>query len=141
MARGRRRFSRNPMGSIQHLLPMIAAGTAGALVTKMTPRLIGVTNTMAVFGTQAAVVFGGGWLVDKWMGKSASDGWIVGSASALLSNLLGGVLGGVFAGLGLEYEAFPGEVGAFPGNQMGMLADMGNAYGAMDEEFEPTVVY
>lgn len=139
MARGRRRFSRNPISSIGHLMPMIAAGTAGALATKMLPRVIGVTNTWAVYGTQAVVVVGGGYLADKFMGKSVSDGWIIGGATMVLSGLLGGVLGGVFAGLGLEYEAFPDEqLGAFP---MGMLGDGGMGAYAEDNEFEPSMVY
>ncbi len=40
MARGRRRFSRNPLASMRHLLPMIAAGTAGALATRNLPRML-----------------------------------------------------------------------------------------------------
>lgn len=140
MARGRRRFSRNPLSSFAHLMPMIAAGTAGALATKMVPRVIGVTNTWAVYGTQAVVIVGGGYLADKFMGKSISDGWVIGGATMILSNLVGGVLGGVFAGLGLEYDAFP--MGAFPDNGVaGMLGDMqGMGYGA-ENEFEPSMVY
>lgn len=136
--RGRKRFSRNPISSIGHLMPMIAAGTAGALATKMLPRVIGVTNTWAVYGTQAVVVVGGGYLADKFMGKAVSDGWIIGGATMVLSSLLGGVLGGVFAGLGLEYEAFPNEVGAFP---MGMLGDGGMGDMMGENEFEPSMVY
>ena len=140
MARGRRRFSRNPLSSVAHLMPMIAAGTAGALATKMVPRVIGVTNTWAVYGTQAVVIVGGGYLADKFMGRSISDGWIIGGATMILSSLVGGVLGGVFAGLGLDYEAFP--MGAFPDDQpMGMLGDDGMGAYAEDNEFSPSMVY
>ena len=73
------------------------------------------------------------------MGKSVSDGWIIGGATMVLSGLLGGVLGGVFAGLGLEYEAFPDEqLGAFP---MGMLGDGGMGEYETESEFEPSMVY
>ena len=141
MARGRRKYSMNPLKSIKSLMPMIAAGTVGALATKALPRVIGVTNVWAVYGTQAVAVFGGGWVADKMMGRSISDGWIVGGASVILSNLLSGMLGGVFAGLGLEYDAFP--MGAFPDEQpMGMLGEMNGIGGlGMAEEFEPTMVY
>ena len=140
MARGRRRFSRNPLSSVAHLMPMIAAGTAGALATKMVPRVIGITGTWAVYGTQAVVIVGGGYLADKFMGKSISDGWIIGGATMILSQLVGGVLGGVFAGLGLEYDAFP--MGAFPDEQpMGMLGNDGMGSFAEDNEFSPSMVY
>lgn len=125
MARGRKRFSHNPISSVTHLMPMIAAGTAGALATKMIPRVIGVTSPMATYGTQAVVVLGGGYLADKFMGKSVSDGWIVGGATMILSNVLSGVLGGALAGLGLEYEAFP-EMGAFPMGMLGEDSDLDN---------------
>jgi len=125
----RKRFTSNPMSSIKALLPMIAAGTAGAVATKMAPKLLGMTNVWAGYGTQAAVIVAGGWAADKYINKNVSDAWIIGGAAMVLSSVISTTLGGVFAGLGLDYEpelqAFP-DMQAFPeGNGMGMLGNEG----------------
>jgi hypothetical protein len=109
----RKRFMSNPMSSIKALTPMILAGTAGALVTKMAPKTLGLTNVWAGYGAQLVVIAGGGYAADKWLGKQVSDGWIIGGAAMVLSNIISTAIPTVFAGLGLDYSAFP-EMGSFP---------------------------
>ena len=123
----RKRFHSKPMSSLKALAPMVIAGTVGAVATKMAPKLLGMTNVWAGYGTQLAVIAGGGYAADKWLGKNVSDGWIIGGAAAVLSGIVSTTLGGVFAGLGLDYEdyaAFPtndNQMAAFPDGGMGML--------------------
>lgn len=122
----RKRFHSNPMSSIKALAPMIAAGTVGALVTKMAPKTLGMTNVWAGYGVQVAAIVGGGYAADKWLGKQVSDGWIIGGAAVVLSNIISTAIPTVFAGLGLDYAAFP-EMGSFPENSgdlgMGMMGN------------------
>ena len=126
----RKRFMSNPVSSIKALAPMIIAGTAGALAVKMAPKLLNMTSTWAGYGTQLAVIAGGGYAADKWLGKQVSDGWIIGGAATVLASIISTAIPTVFAGLGLDYSAFP-EMAAFPdaGGDMGMLGnEMGNEY-------------
>ena len=138
----RRRFNSNPMGSLKSLLPMVLAGTGGALATKMVPRMFGMQTAWSIYGTQAAVVAIGGYALDKYVGKNVSDGWIIGSASYLVSNVLSTFVGGALAGLGLDgMGAFPQQYAAFP-EQMGMLGN--EAMGEYVDDaysFEPGMVY
>ena len=138
----RKRFKSNPMGSLKSLLPMALAGTGGALAAKMVPRMLGMTTAWSVYGTQAAVVVGGGYALDKYVGKNVADGWIIGSAAYVLSNVLATFVGGALAGLGLDgMGAFPEQYGAFP-EQMGMLGnDAMGEYADDAYSFEPGMVY
>lgn len=129
-----KRMRSNPIASMKTLLPMIATGTLGALITKAAPKLLGMTSPWAAYGTQAAVVLGGGWAADKWVGRSLSDAWIIGGAALVLSDVIGGLIGGSFAGLG--FDAFPGGanynlLSAFPSEA---------GYAGYADEFAPTTV-
>jgi hypothetical protein len=135
MSKKRKRFMSNPISSIKALAPMIAGGTVGALATKQMPKWLGMTNVWAGYGTQVATIAAGAYLVDKFSGKygkSVADGWIIGGASMVLSNVLSNTVGGVLAGLGLDYDslsAFPEQqtMQAFPEGGMGMLDNEGMA--------------
>lgn len=127
----KRRQRGNPITNIRSLLPMIAGGTVGALATRIVPNMLNLTNAWTLYAAQAAIVLGGGLVTGKFVGKAVSDGWVVGGAAYMLSNIVSGVVGGALAGLGVD--AFPDTYayGAFP-DQV--------AYGNVDE-FAPTAVY
>jgi hypothetical protein len=95
-----RRHRRNP-SSARHLMPMIVAGTLGAVVTNMVARFIGAGGLMG-YGVRLAVAVGGGYAADKMAGRSASDGWIIGSIAPLVYDIFRALTGGTFT-----YSAFP----------------------------------
>lgn len=104
----KRRFHRNPMSSFTSFVPMILAGAAGAVAVKWLPRFVGIgVKGLPYYGVQLAAIIGGGYAADKFVSKSVSDGWVVGSSAVLVTDLLSGVLSSVgLAGFG-ELEAFP----------------------------------
>jgi hypothetical protein len=100
--RRHRRYHRNPLGTMTALLPMIAAGTAGAVAVRMVPKFVNLTGMMA-YGVKAVVVVGGGWAVGKFVSKSAGEGWIIGSAASMITEILKDTLQTpLLAGLGID---------------------------------------
>lgn len=116
---------RRPMSLI---MPAVI-GTAAYVATEKVPSMVNVTTTLPRLGVKAAVGFGGGILISRFLGKQNGAVWAIGSSINILSDILrtyvfqtGGLLGlGAFpayysrvqrgyAGM----EAYPQEFGAYP---------------------------
>ena len=124
----RKHYRRNPFGldGVTAMIPMVGAGAAGAIAVSMVPGLLGLTKgTWQYWGTQAAVVVGGGWAANKVMGSQVKDGWIVGASAIVLA----GVISSLLTTLGVTaapLSAFP-PMGAFP--QMNGFGEYGDPEG------------
>jgi hypothetical protein len=108
------------------MIPMVGAGAAGAIAVSMVPGLLGLTKgTIQYYGTQAAVVLGGGWAAGKFMGEKVKDGWVVGASAIVLA----GVISNLLTTMGVTaapLSAFP-PMGAFP--QMNGFGEYGDPEG------------
>ena len=100
-----RKYRRNPMESFQSYIPMVLGAAGGAVAVRFIPKIAGLaTGGLADYGVRIATIVGGGYAVDKFIGKAAGEGFIAGSAAILVTDLLMPVL----QNLGLAgYEAFP----------------------------------
>jgi len=101
----RKHYRRNPIGSVMSYLPLVLGGAAGAVAVRYIPRVVGMTpGGLADYGVKLATIVGGGYVADKFISARAAEGWIIGSAAIIVTDLLAPVLGAVgLAGLG----AFP----------------------------------
>jgi len=114
-ARRHRRYHSNPLGAMTALLPMIAAGTAGAVAVRMIPKFVNLTGMMA-YGVKAVVVVGGGWAVGRFVNKSAGEGWIIGSAASMITEILKDVLQTpLLQGLGIDMSEEQGMITGYSG--------------------------
>jgi len=131
--RTKRRFHRNPMTQIlsKSMLSMVAAGAAGVIASRMIPKMlpsiggVNLSSGIANYGLKAAIVVGGGMAVDKFVGKAASEGWMIGSAAALVTEVVKDVLKTpLLEGLGLDLsEEAPILVAYNPDETVGMYED------------------
>lgn len=103
------------MTSMRQIFPMALSGLIGGIAVNAIPARLGLSGIM-FYGGQLAIIFGGGWAVEKWMGRNASDGWVVGSTAVALYGLMQSIVPGLFAGLSAnpEIAAYP-EMGPFAG--------------------------
>jgi len=100
-----RRYRRNPMGTFMGYFPMILGGAAGAVAVRYIPKLAGMApGGIADYGVKLATIIGGGYMIDRFISKPAADGFVIGSAAIIVTDLLAPVLSSVgLSGL----EAFP----------------------------------
>ena len=109
---------RRPMSLI---MPAVV-GTAAYIATEKIPSMVNVTTTLPRLGVKAAVGFGGGILISKFLGRSNGAVWAIGSSINILSDILrtyvfttGGLLGmGAFPyQRGIRYSGYDG-LSAYP---------------------------
>ena len=84
---------------------LILGGAAGAVAVRYIPKVVGmVPGGLADYGVKLATIVGGGYIADKFVSARAAEGFIIGSAAIIVTDLLSPVLGAVgLSGL----DAFP----------------------------------
>ena len=63
-------------------------GTAAYIATEKIPAMVNVTTPLPRLGVKAAVGFGGGILISKFLGRSNGAVWALGSSINILSDIL-----------------------------------------------------
>jgi hypothetical protein len=86
------------------IMPAVV-GTAAYIATEKIPAMVNVTTTLPRLGVKAAVGFGGGMLISKFLGRSNGAVWAIGASINILSDILRTYVftSGTLVGLG----AFP----------------------------------
>lgn len=69
------------------LMPAIV-GTAAYIATDKVPSMVNVTSTLPRLGVKAAVGFGGGILISRFLGRNQGAVWAIGSSINILSDIL-----------------------------------------------------
>lgn len=122
-SRGKRRGRRNPAAglpavSLQRpasLLPVVITGGAAVVATAAAPRLLGPyigDGPVQRYGSQLFAAFGGGWAINRFVGRSHATVWTIVSLATIGGQLLNeyvvgpsGMLGlGAYLGVGDEYN-------------------------------------
>ncbi len=108
------------------IMPAVV-GTAAYVATEKIPAMVNVTTPLPRLGVKAAVGFGGGILISKFLGRQNGAVWALGSSINILSDILrtyvfrtGGLLGlGAFPyQAGVTYSGYEG-LAAYPGEVEG----------------------
>jgi hypothetical protein len=101
----KKHYRRNPLGSFMGYLPLILGGAAGAVAVRYIPKVAGMApGSIADYGVKIATIIGGGYITDRFVSARAAEGYIIGSAAIIVTDLLSPVLGTIgLSGL----EAFP----------------------------------
>ena len=103
-------------------------GTVAYVATSKIPAMVGVVTPLPRFGVKAAVGFGGGMLISRFLGKANGAVWVIGASINLLTDILNTYLFttspltgfSAFPYQGRGYapisgmDAYPQEFGAFP---------------------------
>jgi hypothetical protein len=135
------RRRRNPVAQLTNIIPALVAGGVGIFSVNKGSQMLGLMpGSILDYGAKLAIVVGGGWAVDKYISKQASDGFVIAGGATvawqLISRLIGMVAPQVatVAGLGQDDEllaAFP-EYAAFPDYQgYGYAMEGSGAYGTV----------
>lgn len=118
-----RRHRRNPVAQLTNMVPALVAGGVGIFAVNKGSQMLGLApGSILDYGAKLAIVVGGGWAVDKYVSKQASDGFVIAGGATVawqaISKLIGLVAPQVatVAGLGADDDllaAYP-EYAAFP---------------------------
>jgi hypothetical protein len=69
------------------IMPAVV-GTAAYVATEKIPSMVNVTTPLPRLGVKAAVGFGGGILISKFLGRSNGAVWAIGASINILSDVL-----------------------------------------------------
>lgn len=122
-------------------MPALVAGGVGIFAVNKGSQMLGlVPGSILDYGAKLAIVLGGGWAVDKYMSKQASDGFVIAGGATVawqaITKLIGMVAPQVasVAGFGADDEllaAYP-EYSAFPDySGYGYAMEGSGAYGTV----------
>ena len=109
------------------LLMPLGTGIAALVITKMVPNTLNLTGNMRI-AAQVAVAIGGGYILQKPIGKQNAMIFTIVSLVNTASEILSQRVGGVFAGLGafVDEYAQPTMLSDGPDGMMGDFVDTGS---------------
>jgi hypothetical protein len=91
-----RRRSRNPLAMpLRELAPVVAWSIAGGVGTRAIPEMLASSyNTgWTGYALNGAVAFGGSMALNKFAGKNAGTGWLIGGATMLVARIVSDIFG------------------------------------------------